>query len=193
MEFDYIANLLGSLKRLERTGWKNENIPAPETVAAHSFGVVFMTFLLCPEHLDCNKCIKMAVIHDLPEQITGDYTPFDNITTEEKHQNELLAITQIADKLQRPEIKELFIEYEAQKSPEARFVKDIDKLDAVLQAQYYDNQNLTQHPIFSEFLAYASKRFCGGYQSSVISDFYKHILGNKPQNILDNYSQDDNL
>jgi len=54
-----------------------------------------------------------------------------------------------------PEWIELFDDYEHGNSPEARFVKQLDKLDMGLQAKVYQ---LTQHLNLDEFIESAKKR-----------------------------------
>ena len=56
----------------------------------------------------------------------------------------------MAEQHQIPEILELWIEFEQGKSPEAVFVKKIDKLDAILQSKVYaDAGNMPE--LFEEF------------------------------------------
>lgn len=38
-----------------------------------------------------DRCIKMALVHDMAECIVGDLTPHDSITKEEKHKAEEVA------------------------------------------------------------------------------------------------------
>lgn len=66
-----IAKLLEFVKRLcylQRTGWINQKIPDPETVAAHMSGMSFL--LILSTHLDKKinfdlvKCLKMVLVHD---------------------------------------------------------------------------------------------------------------------------------
>lgn len=35
-----------------------------------------------------DKCIKMAIVHDLAESLVGDITPYDGVTVEDKHTQE---------------------------------------------------------------------------------------------------------
>jgi 5'-deoxynucleotidase YfbR-like HD superfamily hydrolase len=64
---------VGKLKSLKRTGWVRENIPDPESVAEHTFRVCFLVLLLSKKlKLDENRLLKMALVHDLEEVITGD-------------------------------------------------------------------------------------------------------------------------
>lgn len=154
-ELKYLINILGKLKETNRSGWEKKKIKNPETVAAHSYGVCLLTLLFAPAHLDKEKCLKMAIIHDIQEALVGDITPYDDITAEEKSQIEAQAVYQIEKQIKIPGLKDLFMEYEAKETPEARFVKDMDKLDAVLQAKYYDENQKTKDKIFNEFYNYA--------------------------------------
>lgn len=151
----FYINLIGKLKELQRTGWLRKEIENPETVAAHSFGVAFLALLFAPQHLNKEKCLKLALIHDLQEALVGDITPFDGVSKEEKALKEQQAIEKISQILGFEELKNLFAEYEENKTKEARFIKDMDRLDAVLEAKYYDNSHKTKEKIFAEFYNYA--------------------------------------
>ena len=97
-----------------------------------------LSLILCPYDLDRLKCLEFAVVHDLAEEITGDYVPGDKITQQEKYDLEIKALEQIAARTKCPRLLELFAEYERRDTPEATFVKQMDKLDVILQARYYD-------------------------------------------------------
>ena len=60
------------------------------------------------------------------------------ITPQEKYDLEIKALEQIAARTKCPRLLELFAEYERRDTPEAAFVKQMDKLDVILQARYYD-------------------------------------------------------
>lgn len=152
----YLIKLLGKLKELQRTGWINKGIENAETVAAHSHGVALLALLFAPQHLNKEKCLKLAIIHDIQEALVGDITPFDGVSKEEKAEREKAAVKEISQKLHFAELENLFAEYEENKTKEARFIKDMDRLDAVLEAKYYDNGNKTQEKIFNEFYNYAN-------------------------------------
>ena len=68
------------IKRTVRTGWKRKNVPEPESVADHMYFMALMALVATPDHLNKDKCIKIAIVHDLAECITGDITPHDGIT-----------------------------------------------------------------------------------------------------------------
>jgi len=77
----------------------------------------------------------MSILHDLAEVRVGDITPDDPVSKEEKHAMEAEAIRS----MQLTEgTRSIFMEYEAQQTDEARFVKLMDKLDMALQAERYE-------------------------------------------------------
>ena len=137
-----------ALKQLPRTGWVRSNVEHPESVAAHSWGMAILALRLAPKELDLIKVLSMCLVHDLPEIIVGDLTPYDNTTN--KAEMERNAMKQLA-----PEWLELFEEYEVGESKEAKFVKQIDKLDMGLQAILYQNE---QGLDLAEFLASAKAK-----------------------------------
>lgn len=60
-------------KRIVRTGWKMKKIKNPESVAEHSFQLSVMAMIFADQfNLDKEKLIKMAILHDLGEVVTGD-------------------------------------------------------------------------------------------------------------------------
>ena len=76
------------IKQTVRTGWKNRKVPNPESVADHMYFMALMSLIMTPEDLQKEKCIKIAIVHDLAECITGDITPYEGISPEEKHKLE---------------------------------------------------------------------------------------------------------
>lgn len=150
--------ICGQMKDLQRCGWINHQIKYPESDAAHSWSLSMLVQLYAPQEFDLLKCLKMANIHDLVEVNTGDYTPLDKITPEEKHRLETEAIKQLANELNNPELVELFNEYEAQNTQEAIFVRNMDKLDTAIQAKYYDETQNYGGKLFEEFYNYAEKK-----------------------------------
>lgn len=134
------------LKRTTRTGWAQRGIHAPEDVAAHSFGVVYITLMLAfylGEDIPLREALIMAVLHDLPEGLTTDiptpawkFLPAGVKTAVERQvMQQILGETPPA-----PELLDLWEELHAGHSPAARLVHDADKLDMYLQAYNYERQ-----------------------------------------------------
>jgi putative hydrolase of HD superfamily len=134
-------HLAGRLKETARAGWRLRGIGDPESVAEHSFRVSLMALVLARSAdppVDRGRCVAMALVHDLAECIVGDITPYDGVSAEEKRRREREAMTRLAGLAGDPEILALWAEYDAGATPEARFVKELDKLETVLQAAEYE-------------------------------------------------------
>lgn len=130
-----------ALKALPRAGWARAGIEEPESVAAHSWGVAWLVATLCPEHLDRERALLIALVHDLAEVRTGDITPHDGVDPRRKAREEREAFAAMVAPLARGE--ELLACFEAYgRSPEGRFVKACDKLDMALQAEVYGREGV---------------------------------------------------
>ena len=138
MNIDKLAEVVCRLKDTSRNGWIARKVDNPESVADHSYGLCLLTLILCPKELDRLKCLEFAIVHDLAESITGDYIPSDNINPKVKYKLEYEAMEKISQQANCPKLLDLFVEYEKRDTPEAVFVKKMDKVDVVLQARYYD-------------------------------------------------------
>lgn len=121
------------LKQLLRTGWVRSGVEDPESVASHSWGMAILAMKLCPDNLNKTRVIEMCIVHDLPEIIVGDLTPYDDQTN--KHNDEIKAMKKLA-----PFWLDLLLEYEEQKTEESKFVKYLDKLDMAYMARLYEEQ-----------------------------------------------------
>ncbi|MBQ7529572.1 HD domain-containing protein [bacterium] len=129
------------LKSLPRSGWLRVGLENPESVAAHSWGVATICLLLCPQGLDREKVLEIALLHDLAEVIVGDITPQDGLNEADKHQKELEAFKNLVQDLpERERLLALFQEYQENTTPEASFVHIADKLDMYFQANHYEDK-----------------------------------------------------
>ena len=156
MKIKQFLKISGQMKDLFRNGWVYRDVNAPESDAAHSWSLSLLVQMYAPAELDLCKCLKLANIHDLAEIYVGDFVPGSDITPEEKHQLESEAMVKLAEELDYPELTGLFDEYEAAETPEAVFVRNMDKLDAVLQAKYYDETQNYGGKLFEEFYSHAA-------------------------------------
>jgi putative hydrolase of HD superfamily len=166
---DFLTTARG-LKTTKRTGWIMRKVPSVESVADHSWRISLMAMVAANSYastlsssassssldgeeakqpkIDANKCIQMALIHDLAEASVGDITPHCGVSEEDKHAMELKAITEMTAKLNMgilfgtcgETILSLWKEYEAQETLEAKLVKDLDRLEMILQALEYEDQ-----------------------------------------------------
>ena len=101
--------------------------------------------------LDKLKVLKMIFFHEFGEIDNGDITPFDNVSIEEKHCKERKCVERISEECKMPEILTLWLEFEENKTDEAKFVRIVDKFDAVLQAQVYSDKIQDGGKLFEEF------------------------------------------
>jgi putative hydrolase of HD superfamily len=135
------------LKQVFRKGWLERGLPPArcESVAEHSFGNAMLCLLLAQQQPDLNveKILRMALIHDLGEVYVGDLTPTDAVDPQEKYAMEKQAVLKILSALPAGKVLlENWEEYEAQVTPEARFVKQVDRLEFALQAAQYEQADL---------------------------------------------------
>ena len=141
-------------------------LPEVESVADHSWAtalVAWMCALDVPD-LDADRVLQLAMVHDLAEVIVGDEPPYAaedlpdpadrealraffsrrHVRPEEKKAAKQLAenaafedmVADLSTGL-REALLSLWHEYERQETPEARFVKQADTLEAFLQSRYY--------------------------------------------------------
>lgn len=144
-----------ALKRLDRAGWVRRGVSDPESVAAHSWGVAWLVLLLLPPDLDRERALSYAVLHDLAEVRVGDLTPHDGVAPSDKAAREASAVDAMTSRLPRGEdVRRLWHAYEAQADAEARFVRQLDRLDMALQALAYEAAG---HAPLDEFVQSAAK------------------------------------
>ena len=107
-----------------------------ESVAEHSWRLALMAMLVGDEfpELDLDKVIKMCLIHDMGEAITGDIPAFEKTDKDRKVENKKVEqLTDILPEPVRAEWKALFEEMEAMETQEAKLYKSLDKLEALIQ------------------------------------------------------------
>ena len=107
-----------------------------ESVAEHSWRLALLAMLIGDEfpELDMDKVLRMCLIHDMGEAITGDIPAFEKTDEDRKVENK--KVDQLMDSLPEPirtEWKELYAEMEALETWEAKLYKSLDKLEALIQ------------------------------------------------------------
>ncbi|XP_028775458.1 HD domain-containing protein 2-like, partial [Neltuma alba] len=157
---DFLS-LCHRLKTTKRAGWIRKDVKDPESIADHMYRMGLMALIASDiPGIDRNKCIKMAIVHDIAEAIVGDITPSDGVSKEEKSRREREALDHMCKMLgggsRASEVAELWMEYEANSSPEAKFVKDLDKVEMILQALEYEDE---QQKDLDEFFESTAGKF----------------------------------
>jgi len=150
------AKEIGKLKSLERTGWKVRGVKNPESVADHSFRATILGMLLSDlEGLDTEKIIRMLLLHDIQEAISGDITsvdkekmPDNGKSIEEKSIKNILSY--LPDDLKKKYLY-LWKEMEEVVTKEAKFCKDVDKLEKMIQLREYEDEQPDRKNVLKVF------------------------------------------
>ncbi len=158
-----LFRLAGRLKTLKRQGWIDRGVDQPESVADHSWRLALMAATIAGSDpgVDASRAVLLALVHDLPEAVTGDVTPFDDqLSSDDADRSNLFhslpeysqtaeqSKTQAEREALRAMTKDLpeeiatmlveaWEEYESGATAEAQFVRQLDKLETWLQALEY--------------------------------------------------------
>jgi putative hydrolase of HD superfamily len=155
-----LFHLAGRLKETTRAGWMLRGVPDPESVADHSFRLALLALVLAPRAappVDAARCVAMALAHDLAECLVGDITPHDGVSPGEKRARESAALRRLSELAGDDSLVNLWTEYDAGATPEARFVKELDKLETALQAVEYGRRGGAGQKDLHEFLDSADR------------------------------------
>jgi putative hydrolases of HD superfamily len=130
---------VGHLKHLPRAGWLLLGIPAPESVADHSFRVAVTGIVLAAlDGADIGRTAALCVVHDAHETRIGDIPSvgrayLSSADPEAVSAHQASAMPETAAKA----IQDLVAEYEAGKTREAQLANDADKIETLTQAIEY--------------------------------------------------------
>ena len=166
-QIEFILNI-GKLKFLKRVAWIYGGAKEKDTesVADHSFRLAIMVWFLSQPGLNVEKMMKMAIMHDFATVYTGDVTPFDNLITHNlkkdkptlekwpqrsREEKERLTLERRLDErhaldklftglwvLLQDEMLALWYQYEEGFSKEGRFVRQVDRIEKLIQALEYN-------------------------------------------------------
>jgi putative hydrolase of HD superfamily len=150
-----VLDRVNDLKRLPRTGWLLAGIRAPESIADHCLATALLALFLADvvnqdwasqgltRPLDRERLLQIALLHDLAESQLTDLPKrsADLLGREVKHEAERRALEQIfAGTALATHYVALWAEYAAGETPEAKLVRDADKLEMAHQALRYTAQ-----------------------------------------------------
>ena len=130
IEIDKIKDILRKTKLIHNNRYEND--------AEHSWSICVMAMLL-EEYsnfkVDILKVMKMLLIHDVVEIDVGDTFLYartrQNVKVEE--QETATRVFSILEADQQQEMMSLWLEFEAKKTPEAKFATVFDRLEPILQ------------------------------------------------------------
>lgn len=137
MEEQTILTFLGLAEKLKcnlRHSWTSSG--RQESVAEHTYRLLVFAWLLqdvYPE-LNLKKMLLLALFHDMGEAVTGDIPAFEKTRAHEETERKVLEqIPVLLPEPRKGELKDLFRELEENRTTEARLVKAMDKLEALIQ------------------------------------------------------------
>lgn len=135
---------VNGLKHTEREGWKDIGVERPrDTIASHSFGASIIGWIMAEkEGKDSEKVIKTLIIHDLIMAYIEDYTPEDEEYSSKREMENRAADKLLSDvpEIIRDEFEELFKEFQEEETEFAKFCRECDKTETLLQAYIYSKQ-----------------------------------------------------
>jgi putative hydrolase of HD superfamily len=148
---DGILDFLRATERLKvtrRSGYTSAG--EQESVAEHSWRLCLMALVLRDEFpaIDLARLLAMCIVHDLGEAIGGDVPAPEqarrlaadpHATKSIAERQDLLTLLDPLPETVAAGILELWDDYEAAVSPEARVAKALDKLETILQHTQGDN------------------------------------------------------
>ena len=131
---------VNALEGVDRAGYAMSGIERPESVAAHTLGVLAAAFLVAEmveESVDRGRLALLVLLHDLGEARVGD-TPMPAKGPEDE-ERERRAMEEILVDLP-PSWREAWEEVLAGETTEARIVKGCDKLQLMAKVLDYERQ-----------------------------------------------------
>ena len=143
--------IVTDLKKIPRTGWTTRlGITSPESVADHTFSMSILSMVFADiQKLNTQKVLKMSLLHDIAESITGDLTP-DEIEKNEKIDLENKTVNKILSNLPQELVKnylEIWKEYNENSTNEAKLVHDVDKLEMIIQGLRYIDDGIEKEKL----------------------------------------------
>jgi len=160
MEFAILVN------EVPRAGWnkkfprghkcRSRTVKNPESSAAHMYGLAFLAMLVADAFgVDRLKLIEMALSHDVVEFFSKDPVTVTEDgafraklerAKRKKEQKAIIIIARKGGRLGR-RIKRLWEEFEEGKTPEAKLLHQLDKLEMLFQAERYSRKRQKFNPL----------------------------------------------
>ncbi|MEX0616438.1 MAG: HD domain-containing protein [Candidatus Woykebacteria bacterium] len=192
---------IGRLKQTSRRGWLLRKVESPESIADHNFRLILIGWIL-PKikkyRINFGKLTKMILAHDLYRLYYGDDTPYDFMIKKDDQVDTKIfekwpprerperiekAFEEKRRKLKdfladlptdvRKEVLNMWEEFEFGGSNEAKFARQLDRLETLLQAIQYEREGkevnsypfwrevkeTVDHPILLEFMEEIDKYY----------------------------------
>jgi putative hydrolase of HD superfamily len=124
-----------------------------ENDAEHAWHLASMVLVLAeyaPTRIDIGHTVAMALIHDLVEIDAGDAYIYDAEARERQVEAEKVAADRIFNLLPKDQganVRELWLEFEARETPEAKFAAALDRLQPLLLNFHTKGQEWQAHGV----------------------------------------------
>ncbi len=151
-----------------------------ENSAEHSWHVALMAILMeehANEPVDIARVVKMLLIHDIVEIDAGDTFVYDAVASAEQEEKELAAAKRLFGMLPEEQgraLLELWLEFEAAESADAKFAKALDRLIPMLLNYHNDGQSWQEHGVSREQVLTINKRI--GLGSEVLWEKAQQVI-----------------
>ena len=124
-----------------------------ENDAEHSWHIALMAYLLreyVEEAVDVGKVMLMVLIHDLVEIDAGDTYAYDSVGAQTKRDREVAAADRIFGILPKDQgtyFRELWEEFEAYETPDAKYAHLLDNFQPLLLNDAADGLSWQEHQV----------------------------------------------
>jgi len=139
-------------KGIQRQSWLLD-LSRKENDAEHSWHLGVMAVLLAeyaPGPVDVAKVMKMVLLHDVVEIDAGDTFAYDDIARTRQRQRERRAADRIFAILpadQAAEVRALWDEFDASRTPEAKFAAALDRLQPLMHNYFTEGSTWREHGV----------------------------------------------
>ncbi|KOO03562.1 HD domain-containing protein [Vibrio nereis] len=151
-----------------------------ENSAEHSWHVALMAILMeehANEPVDIARVVKMLLLHDIVEIDAGDTFVYDTAASKVQEEKELEAAKRLFGMLpddQGKALFELWLEFEAAQSADAKFAKALDRLIPMLLNYHNNGQSWCEHGVTREQALTINQKI--EYGSEALWEKAQHVI-----------------
>ena len=184
-KYDNILNFYKEYIKMEqviRKGWLMRSVPAErlESVADHTLQLIMLASIITKElnlSFDMKKLTDMLMVHDLGEIIIGDVSEVE-VDRDIKKAHEREAVRLLLDNLSPPTANYyygLWVEMDEKTTEISKFAYLLDKLDAVIKSQIYEEQ-FNVEGLFAEFFGFQKEKET--FDKSCLEELFNYLNTN---------------
>ncbi len=174
IEIDKIKQIIRQTKLFDGSRREND--------AEHAWHLALMAMVLqeyANEKIDLLRVMKMVLIHDLVEIDAGDIPVYNTemrAANEQKEKDAAKRIFGLLPQEQGNELLELWEEFEAKSTPEAKFAAALDRMEPVMQNYFTEGFVWKKFDVDSMKVTSVNKRIANGsealwsYVEGIIND-----------------------